>query len=421
MKKEIDQISQQTTFNGMNLLDGTIGGGSLTVKTTNSNDVSVSEPSRYNNTDIVVGKNLGGYSPLTSDFRINSIGSITASKPGSYTFAVGVVDEDGKFIDTGVTGMTTHVESRFVEEDTGNEVRTVISIADILKADESGLNITLNLSTIGLGKIKMTMDHFDSKRCFENAMKDATLTTTYQNVATTGGVALNTANVKEMALTGSNYAKFTMSESNGAITFKNLANNKEMAITFGTTLSTPGKTIEIDLGDIGLGKLAVTADSTKAILTADFAALGTDGILLEGEAKGDGTVVVQAGAGKGDTMDISIAALTSQGLGLTNLSIATRGEGTGTAGAAIEGIKNAITKVSEQRSQMGAAQNRLNYKVNNLKVSSENLSAAESRIRDVDIAKEMTIFTNSGILSQAATSMLAQANTTPQQVLTLIG
>ena len=65
-------------------------------------------------------------------------------------------------------------------------------------------------------------------------------------------------------------------------------------------------------------------------------------------------------------------------------------------------------------------QNRLDHKIANLKVSSENLSAAESRIRDVDMASEMTTFTKNNILSQAATAMLAQANALPQNVLTLL-
>ncbi|MBC8588317.1 flagellin Hag [Paratissierella segnis] len=83
-------------------------------------------------------------------------------------------------------------------------------------------------------------------------------------------------------------------------------------------------------------------------------------------------------------------------------------------------IDKAIETVSSQRASLGAAQNRLDHTINNLTATSENLSAAESRIRDVDMAEEMVEFTKNNILSQAATSMLAQANQMPQSVLQLL-
>ena len=91
------------------------------------------------------------------------------------------------------------------------------------------------------------------------------------------------------------------------------------------------------------------------------------------------------------------------------------------ASKAITETNNAINRVSSQRADLGATQNRLNHKIANLDTSAENLTAAESRIRDVDMAKEMTTFTKNNILAQAATAMLAQANSLPQGVLQLLG
>ncbi|ETI89123.1 MAG: flagellin protein [Clostridium butyricum DORA_1] len=90
------------------------------------------------------------------------------------------------------------------------------------------------------------------------------------------------------------------------------------------------------------------------------------------------------------------------------------------ASTAITKIDDAIKKVSEERSKLGAYQNRLEHTIANLGTSSENLTAAESRIRDVDMAKEMSTFSKNNILSQAAQAMLAQANSQPQQVLQLL-
>ncbi|OTN75084.1 hypothetical protein A5886_000128 [Enterococcus sp. 8G7_MSG3316] len=88
--------------------------------------------------------------------------------------------------------------------------------------------------------------------------------------------------------------------------------------------------------------------------------------------------------------------------------------------SAITKIDDAISKVSDQRAAIGAAQNRLEHTVNNLSTTQENISEANSRIRDVDMAQEMMSFTKSNILSQAATSMLAQANSMPNSVLSLL-
>ena len=104
-------------------------------------------------------------------------------------------------------------------------------------------------------------------------------------------------------------------------------------------------------------------------------------------------------------------------LGLTGLDITTRVSGN----MALTAIDEALSKVSMFRAITGAQQNRLEFKYTNNGVAHENLSASESRIRDADIAKEMTALTRANIIKQAATAMLAQANTLPQAVLQLVG
>ncbi|MCL2637954.1 MAG: hypothetical protein FWD48_06225 [Oscillospiraceae bacterium] len=91
------------------------------------------------------------------------------------------------------------------------------------------------------------------------------------------------------------------------------------------------------------------------------------------------------------------------------------------ANLAIETIDKAVSTVSFQRAALGALQNRLESTVNNLTVTQENLTAAESQIRDTDMAKEMIEYTKFSILQQAAQAMLAQANQAPQAILQLLG
>ena len=118
---------------------------------------------------------------------------------------------------------------------------------------------------------------------------------------------------------------------------------------------------------------------------------------------------------------VSGAANVSQGTSNTNSEFALDVSSHGKATAAISVISDAIETVSAERSKLGAMQNRLEHTIANLGTSSENLQAAESRIRDVDMAAEMMEFTKSNILNQAATAMLAQANMAPQSVLQLLG
>ncbi|MCM3216285.1 flagellin [Niallia taxi] len=133
--------------------------------------------------------------------------------------------------------------------------------------------------------------------------------------------------------------------------------------------------------------------------------------------KGSFSGTLQVGANDGQTINFSISAMGAEGLGISGtISVGTNAE----AGASISALDKAIKTVSTQRSNLGALQNRLEHTINNLDTSSENLTAAESRVRDVDMAKEMMTQTKNSILSQAAQSMLAQANQQPQGVLQLL-
>jgi flagellin len=124
--------------------------------------------------------------------------------------------------------------------------------------------------------------------------------------------------------------------------------------------------------------------------------------------------VAEAGLADGDAVVFKSVIGTGTGEGI-NVS-----KDTATAQAAITTIDDAIKLVSEERAKLGAVQNRLEHTIKNLDTSSENLQASESRIRDVDMAKEMMEFTKNNILQQAAQAMLAQANQAPQGVLQLL-
>ena len=128
---------------------------------------------------------------------------------------------------------------------------------------------------------------------------------------------------------------------------------------------------------------------------------------------------IQAGANANQTMEITIASMSASKLGVdaTKVDISTQSKAT----SALSAITTALDGVSTARATLGAYQNRLEHKIKNLDSAAENMSAAESRIRDADMAKMMTEFTKNNILFQASTAMLAQANSLPQNVLQLLG
>ena len=126
----------------------------------------------------------------------------------------------------------------------------------------------------------------------------------------------------------------------------------------------------------------------------------------------------QVGLDAGDTLTVDQAtAVDSTGLGVDAIDFTTRAG----ASAALTAIDSAIESVSGFRAGFGAKQNRLDSVTNNISVTFENLSAANGRIRDVDVASEMASMTKNQILVQASTSMLAQANAFPQAALSLLG
>ncbi len=180
---------------------------------------------------------------------------------------------------------------------------------------------------------------------------------------------------------------------------------RELAVDAANTATTDGAAQQAEVTEL-LAELDSIGTRTK------FA-----GNTVFGDYSG-ASLTFQIGANAGDTLeiatDLGLASADVFGTDLSGLDLEA------SASDAITAIDAAIGNVSTTRSELGAKQNRLEHTVNNLSVAVENLTASESRIRDTDMAMEMANYTRHQILSQAGTSMLAQANQTPQNVLSLL-
>jgi len=186
-------------------------------------------------------------------------------------------------------------------------------------------------------------------------------------------------------------------------------------VTF--TVSNDGEALVITSSATGAdAEISITANAASETLgltaddSTDVTVTGQDA--TQGGASG-GTI----GALYVNSNDIDSVKTEADAAALTNAGVLTQAG----ADAAITNINTAITQVSAERSKLGSYQNRLEHTISNLNNSAENLQAAESRIRDLDMAEEIMAFTKNNILQQAATAMLAQANMAPQSVLQLLG
>ena len=179
-----------------------------------------------------------------------------------------------------------------------------------------------------------------------------------------------------------------------------------------TITATDGTVINIDLNGVGENITSVKNPKTSGTFGAGVYSYSG----LEVDLTGIGSMRLQIGANEGQVLEIPIPDVSLRHMGIRDIDVSTK-EG---AQDALERIGGAISYISQVRSELGALQNRLENSVNNLDITVENMTSSYSRIMDVDMAEEMSEYTKNQILTQAGTSMLAQANERPSQVLQLL-
>lgn len=284
--------------------------------------------------------------------------------------------------------------------------------------------------------------HFNGKKLLNGDMKGEETKGTAAGIATEAkAAAVATQDVSSGTTTAIKSATLTFSgtdyEAQNALRTA-LASTKISVTSTGDEDDTTNTITETAIGDFTLktdGTIVDADNNTIATLaTVTGSAAGVSELSFSGGAAGNaeikvgdkiaavndqGKLILQIGANGSADQEVSLEVedQSTTGLNLTDVSVGTRQD----AKNAIDSIDKAINSVSGTRADLGALQNRLEHTINNLSTSSENLTSAESRIRDTDMAKEMMNYTKSNILQQAAQAMLAQANVQPQSVLQLLG
>ena len=369
LKDEIDRIADSTNFNGINLLDGSLSTTKLDISSAN------------------IAGAPGTITPSAATGAASEITVEGSTAATSYTAKIEYVDADGKFhsVDVEYTGDTTANNIATNLKDALSKNKELSSIFDISVAADK---ITLTSKVTGSEGARVTsITTNDKGKNFTSQLK------TPGKDATVQVDAFNTIKADDsIVLNGKTY-KF-VNDASADIT------DGEIAVLIGkdakSTIANLNKALE------GTG-IEVTDDGNNAVFKA---------------TKGGAGLTLQIGDTSADfnQMTVSVGDMHTEALGIADIDISTQAG----AKAAVDKIKAAINSVSSTRGDLGAIQNRLEHTINNLSVTAENMTAAESRIRDVDMANEMMAYTKNNILVQSSQAMLAQANQLPQGVLQLL-
>ncbi len=268
---------------------------------------------------------------------------------------------------------------------------------------KTNMALTTFNQTTGVGSINLTSGTDISDK-LKGDVKNTTTANGYKITLNTKEYYLVTDTAKSGTKTAATVAEAVDSMNTG------LKHDKRIAFSSMDDLIGQIKKDFNDTGDIKSITSLIDSQGQEYLEVQGFADLNANA-----------TVDLHVGADSSDDnkIDMSIANMSSRGLGVNGLKV--YGDNTTNATAAIDVIQAAIQKVSTQRSTLGAIQNRLEHTIKNLDNVVENTTAAESQIRDTDMATEMVKYSNANIISQAGQSMLAQSNQANQGVLSLLG
>ncbi|MCQ4725568.1 flagellin [Anaerotignum faecicola] len=423
---EIDRIAEGANFNGIKLLDGSLGGAKVT--TTDSVAAVVTNAGTPDNKlaggTAAVGNVIEGQVGSKASFELTfqAITGPTAGAEGAKAkYTVGGVnveidvtkdmtaDEVAKAVKDKLVGVKfndgTNGDITFeVTADDNNGKLTLTATANGLTNFAGGTNVTVGAPTLTQG----TIGKVDGKDGVQGKVSmdfDGRVGSDLIGGSITVGKG-DAAKVYEFVKTGEKGAidGATVIELDENATAEEIAQKVGAAITGVENADGDGYTTAVD------GSVVSFTETDPVATTKGNKAPAV-------EFKGGG-LMLQVGDTNDDyqKVRVTVGSMSAKSLGIDGIDISTQ---TG-ASDAIAKIKTAINTVSSQRGDLGAIQNRLDHTINNLGVQTENMTAAESRIRDTDMAEEMMAYTKNNILVQAAQAMLAQANTVPQGVLQLL-
>ncbi len=425
LKDEIDRISESTNFNGIQLLDGSLsGGGNVSGGVAVSNTLATTSVTTTEDFAAAGGALNAGE---TIEYTVAWTEGDGSQKSATVTLTAASSEvlkaEDGteySITDSGATATqlqdailaelkkNSDISSAFVVAATGDALTftSTASGSDGARVTALGMTSTNTDVDVSAGAVATATVGLDAQQKLDFSSMNvlpAGATATEDEVAD----AVFEINGKKFVFAQTGATPAEMANVGSDVTIVTVTGTKYDPGDAANVAATIGRVAGIDLS------VAPQAVQGADIAANDILYNGTTPLSTSGKG-----LTLQIGDTSADynQMTVSIQAMDTKSLGISGIDISTQAG----AAAAVDLIKEAINKVSSTRGDLGAIQNRLEHTINNLSVTTENMTAAESRIRDVDIAEEMMAYTKNNILVQSSQAMLAQANQIPQGVLQLL-
>ena len=313
------------------------------------------------------------------------------------------------------------------------ELAVQASNGTLTSNDQTAISTELTQLGAEIDRIGNTTQ-FNSKSLLDNGLNTTVSSSSgvlQGVVGASSGAVLSNLNVTNA--TASHSFQFSGCTTTGALTLTDCSTGVAQTITVAAITASTATNEVLNFSSLGVSMTlsGCSSTTTAANLVSDYIGVSGTGKTIATGTSG-GAVTFQIGSNYNQTMSVGIADARSAAIGTTStysslnnaLTAFNTAVGNGTAGTAaqnlLQSVDQAVTDVSNVRSTLGAAQNRLEHTISNLGVAQENLTASESRIRDVDMAAEMVNFTKTGILQQAGQAILAQANQAPSGILALL-
>ena len=429
LKSEIDRIASSTEYNGMKLLDGSLGGSkAVTEFGAKYGAVSTAD------TDLVgatITSNIAGVKVTTAYAASGKGGENALWSADGKTLTMNLVAGETytqKDIDNLIANATQSKDGGQTQAPSeisiklANGVMTASKAGDT-DATEAGLRATGSNSA---DVIKLVGD---KKSGAHGSSDQVTFTANSYGKAYDTGMASKITISTDVAA-----GKENVEVTKAAKPADAAAGNPATAAEIKLHLSTGKTYTEKDIGNIlkeagydysvkledttntdgdADGKIYFNVKGDAEVAITDGAGVGKDSVPNNGKGL---TFQIGANGVEDQRVTLNVNDMSSSAIGVANADVSTQDS----ANAAIDMVDAAVKTVSMQRAGLGALQNRLEYTVNNLTTTNENLTAAESQIRDTDMATEMINYTKNNILQQASQAMLAQANQQPQAILQLL-
>lgn len=440
LKSEIDRIASSTEYNGMKLLDGSLGG-----TTTGTTDFGARYGVLISANTIVDGVNnkLKENLSLEGATLTSSVNGVTVTLADT---ASGVGGENAQW---NAAGTTLTINLKAGQSYSQSQINDLIKNATMAKANAAGTPQASTPADVEL-KLKSGVFTFQKAETFKtSAGVRATSNDTDLVEYLINGTDQNDGYADTIKFTSNNYGEdtrklkiatdvaagkewvatttannegtgikdgeFTLHLATGVeYTEEDIQNLLKQAGLDYTVTLTDSKTPDGDKSFYAQ-KIVAEADATAIEIGKTTAGAGLGSDKLTGTGKGL-TFQIGANGVEDQRVTLSVGDMSSTSIGVGGADVSTQDA----ANKAIDMVDAAVKTVSMQRAGLGALQNRLEYTVNNLTTTNENLTAAESQIRDTDMATEMINYTKNNILQQASQAMLAQANQQPQAILQLL-